>query len=347
MASTSICTPQAATKTVGPLILGSVLHFVIFGVVLGHSGQYYSQFNPRNEGVYPYLVAALLVVNAVDAGMIIDILYGATVSHSGDLTGLSWTLYIQPTILSLIGLLVHPFLLQRCWRANKKLRPTTALPNLVAIAFLALLSFGSGLAVSATAFQARTSGIFVPGNSASAANSFALSLWLSATAAADLLIFLLFLFVVRNSSLGFNNAPAELPRVPSRHGHGQGQGGLLSRIVQTGALSALAAVLNIVLYFAKNKTADHIPAQFVLGPLYTLSVLHALLARRVTESSSYSACPSCYSAPGFALGTRGGGDKLTVNVHTVVETDMRLPSNGGSPDNGSGKLTWPVDGDAV
>ncbi|KAJ7241690.1 hypothetical protein B0H12DRAFT_1236935 [Mycena haematopus] len=315
--------PQPAAATIGPLLLGVVLHFALFGFMLSVTARYFAQFG---GGVYGYLVGALLILNVVEAVINIDVVYRVTVTHFGDgvvLGDQSWTLWIEPTIVSLIGALAHAFFLERCWRATDK--STIAVGVL---GFCALLSLGSGLAVSATAAHSTTATVFISGKPST---SIAMSVWLVATAATDLA--LCALLVV--SAMCFNAKSSSSSSVAfkqQRHREGRS---VLEKIValwvRTGGVSMVVAVLNLVLYFAKDGTADHVLAQYALGPIYTLTAVQVLLARRVPDSA-------VATAASFPLGTR---DKLKVNVHTAVETDMPDGSpDADTTDTGSAKVTW-------
>ncbi|KAF7366794.1 hypothetical protein MSAN_00937700 [Mycena sanguinolenta] len=285
--ASSSCTLPSGT-IVGPLVLGGFLQWLLLGLVLGSAARYYFLLSARNGGLYAYLVGGMLVLNALEAGFNTNTIYRTTVCPLEDPARPEWTLCIQPTVVALIGCLAHAFLLERCWRSTKKSWLTV-----VVLTFFALIALGSGLAVAATAFHTPTTRILIPVTSTSASHSIAMTAWLVMTATADLAILDVLLFVnLRNSIAMLNgaNAVPDLPRVPSRHatGHGQSGGGRRdvltpSRILEMGGLNALATVLNMVLYFAKGKTADHIPAQFAVGSLYTLTILHALLARRAPD----------------------------------------------------------------
>ncbi|KAF8208100.1 hypothetical protein K438DRAFT_1961619 [Mycena galopus ATCC 62051] len=304
----SISTSQMAI--IGPVIVAVGIESFLLGGVLTFGGLYYLRFHLHDGGLYGFIVGALLILNALEAGTDIDVAYHVAITHPNDPDILqTWALWLQPAVLAVIGTLAHAFFIECCWRTAKKSSLVFA-----GLALCGLLSFGSGLAVSATSFHSK---------STPSTSSIPMSIWLASTAATALAIAAILL-----SAHLLHGASARLSWIqPQPRGQAQVQaqsGRTLKRIleltVQTGAVSALTAMVNLILFFVKAGTEYHLLAQYAMGPVYTLTVLATLLARRVPDHAAASS---------FALGTHMAerpADKLKVNVHRVIETD--LPGDG-------------------
>ncbi|KAJ7856559.1 hypothetical protein B0H13DRAFT_1641469 [Mycena leptocephala] len=262
MATSSNCfanpTQSVVNTTLGPLVMGLMLQQFWLGIIAVHGVRYYEQFGRRDDGVSRYLVAALLILNALEAAMDIHVLFRTTVTHYGDYTFVDlqeWTTWAEPGVTAIIGFLAHLFFLARCWRATNK-----SLVIFASLTFLVLLSLGSGLAVSVYFLQVKLftklANLPIP-----------VCFWLVSTAAADTAIALtLSVELLKGKTSSFKRP-----------------GGVVKKIVrlavETGGVTAITAMLNLVLYLAKKSTEYHLLPQYSLCRIYTMTVLVALLER--------------------------------------------------------------------
>ncbi|KAF7343356.1 putative Transmembrane protein [Mycena venus] len=324
---------QSAIKaTLGALVVGGLLQALFFGVLLVHTALYYFKFNYTVLDFYRldcgHLVCALLILNSLEVVMDFHVVYRTAVTlaqltHSEDYCTLFdhqiWTMWLQPGVEGTIGCLAQAFFLNRCWRTTNKLRVVAPV-----LSFCIILSLGSGFAVTVTAFQRKSLIAQIT------QTSIPMSLWLASTVAANLAI----------ASLVF--ADLLNAKTSSSFKRPSGEGGVLRRIVQlpleTGVMSAVLSVLNLVLYFAEKGTAYHLIPQYCLSRIYAISVLVALLARRVPDRDA--AAP--YGSFSLSGPMERTVSKLEVKINKVVESDHPDGSVTGT-DPGSGvdtKTIW-------
>ncbi|KAJ7130369.1 hypothetical protein C8R44DRAFT_829736 [Mycena epipterygia] len=166
-------------QTFGALLLGVVLQQILLGVIMLQTYRYYNLFSTRDCKFYQALVGTLFVLNMLEEGMDIHVLYRTAVVHYGDFAFFdlqTWTMWSEPAVTALIGFIAQVFFTERCWRVTNNSRLILAL-----LALLLLLSFGSGVAVSVSFFQVK---LF----SALAKIPIPITFWLVSTAVTDLTI---------------------------------------------------------------------------------------------------------------------------------------------------------------
>ncbi|KAJ7030619.1 hypothetical protein C8F04DRAFT_1263738 [Mycena alexandri] len=267
-------------NTSGPLVLGSCFQCFLAGMAIIQAARYYTR------------ETRLTYRNAAD--IFNHIVYQTATLHFGNVAyggqG-TWATWVEPAITAAVGAIAHVFFLYRCWLATSKSRTICAFMVL----FLAM-SLGSGIAVAAFLFHAkslsRISTIPVP-----------MGLWLSAAAVTDTVIAIILIV---------------------EHLKNPRDSGVAKKIIQltfeTGAVTAVVAVLNLILYFAIRSTTYHLLAELSLPGIYALSVLTALLNHE-------AAGPRLNS---FVLGGTMTGrveKKVEVKVDRIVERNVLVWSN--------------------
>ncbi|KAJ7151362.1 hypothetical protein C8R43DRAFT_1067569 [Mycena crocata] len=306
MASTTSTPPQSViSSTIGPMVIGILVQSLLFGIILHQGARYFEEFNTRDSPGYRYFVWLLLFLNTFEFVLDCHVIYRTLSTHFGQYEFFdhqTWTMWSEPGVTALIGCLSQAFFIDRCWHVTHKSRPV-----LVFLAFLLCLSFGSGLAVSVSFFKVK---LF----SKLALIPIPISFWLIATAVTDAAIAaILSVELLRNSS-SFNRTRAVVTKI-------------IRLSIETSAITAFTAIVNLILYFALPMTAFHLIPQFSICRVYTITVLVTLLGRddlrkALTETSA------AFSS--FAL-TRPVHDSravnaVEVNVKTVVERDIREQS---------------------
>ncbi|KAJ6588209.1 hypothetical protein B0H19DRAFT_1098349 [Mycena capillaripes] len=278
--------------TVGPMVLGLILQNMFFVAILLQATQYYTRFNYRDGQFYRFTVGVLIILNIFSAAMGIHVHYRTTVTHFGEYHFVdlqTWTAWAEPGLTAIIGFFVHLFFLGRCWSATNRSR-TAALSLL----FLVLLSLGSGLAVSVSFFEVKTF-------SDLATRSIPMSFWLASTAVTNIAIAV----ILSADFLKAFDRPASIVKKT------------LQLMLETSAVTALIALLNLVLYFAKKNTAYHLLAQYSLSRIATVTVLVTLLEREDPRNAAASYGSFALSGPMKERTV----NKVEVKVNTIVERD--------------------------
>ncbi|KAJ6625070.1 hypothetical protein B0H10DRAFT_653326 [Mycena sp. CBHHK59/15] len=231
------------------------------------------------------------------------IIYRTAVVHYGqydyfDLQ--TWTMWAEPGVTAVAGFFAQVFFVERCWRIMDRMWSVLALFTL-----LLLLSLGSGLAVSISFFKvmlfSKLAKIPIP-----------IYFWLISTAFTDATIAAILILGLRRS---MSSTPCKRT------------GNVCSRLIlltmETSAITALVAILNLIFYAAMKETAWHLLPQFSICRVYTLAVLVTLLAR-----DDLRAALDSQTSPSFALsGTRQDRNVncVKVRVRTLL-IRSQLPS---------------------
>ncbi|KAJ7720781.1 hypothetical protein B0H16DRAFT_1738618 [Mycena metata] len=247
---------SSITNILGPLVLSFCLQCFFAGMAVIQATCYYARkarlthrdtADIFNGGI----VGAVLLLIVFGMATAIHTIHQTVTLHFGDVAyggqG-TWATWVEPAITATVGAIAHVFFIHRCWLATNKSRTICGL-----LVLLLLVSLGSGIAVSVFVFHAKSIGristIPVP-----------MGLWLSASAVTDIAIAISLIV---------------------EHLKNTRNSGLMRKIIeltlQTGAVPAVVAVLNFVIYFAMRSTTYHLLAELSLPSIYALSVLAALL----------------------------------------------------------------------
>ncbi|KAJ6565469.1 hypothetical protein DFH09DRAFT_1081633 [Mycena vulgaris] len=304
--------PQSVIEsTVGPLFLGFAAQQLFLGIIFIQASRYFTRFRYQDSKFYVspmatcrrYLVGVLLVLNILEGAMDIHVLYRTMVLHYGDYQYFdlqTWTMWSEPGITAFVGFLAQLFFMERCVKVTKR-SPYV----IVSLALLLLLSLGSGVAVSVSFFNVK---LF----SQLAKIPIPISCWLISTAVTDLTIAGILSIALIRSSSTFVRTETVIFK-------------LIRLSMETSFATAVTAVLNLVLYFAKMTTAYHLLPQFSICRIYTITVLVTLLERdslrhELDGSSSYF---QDYSSFRFCRPreVRTASNAVEVKMTTIIERD--------------------------
>ncbi|KAJ7937663.1 hypothetical protein B0H13DRAFT_1456778, partial [Mycena leptocephala] len=250
-------TQHMVSATFGAMLAGILIQQLLLGSIINQAYNYYYRFHDRDSMFYQYLVAALLTFNALQLAMDMDVIYRTAVTHYGqyeffDLQ--TWTMWAEPGITAVVGLLAQLFFMERCRSLTDRSRPVLAV-----LSILMLFSLGSGIAVSICFFQVRLFSELVK-------IPIPISLWLISTAVTDLAIAGILCRTLHRACTSFKRTKSVLTK-------------LIMLSLETSLCTAVCAILNLILYFVKMSTAYHLIPQFSICRVYTITVLFTLLQR--------------------------------------------------------------------
>ncbi|KAJ7708933.1 hypothetical protein B0H17DRAFT_851566, partial [Mycena rosella] len=254
-------TPSIITATVGPLVLGFAFQQLLLGIIFAQARRYYVGCAAREEKVYSFrvLVGLMVVLNVLEGVMDIHVLYRTTVTHYGDFQYFdmqTWTMWAEPGITALIGFLAQLFFIERCARLSNYS------PYVIAgLSVLALLSLGSGVAVSISFSKVKLFSLL-------AKIPLPIAFWLISTAVTDLAITAILCVALWRSRRKTSYARTET--VISK---------LIRLSIETSLVTAVVALVNLGLYFGMITTAYHLLPQFSICRVYTITVLVTLMTR--------------------------------------------------------------------
>ncbi|KAJ7867824.1 hypothetical protein B0H13DRAFT_1636010, partial [Mycena leptocephala] len=269
--------PQSVIKsTVGAMVVGLMIQQLLLGMIVLWGSRYYVRFHFRDTWFYQSIVGALLVLNALEFSMDFHVLYRTTVTYYGQYAFFdlqTWTMWAEPGITvyhsliypniealtswrAAIGLLAQVFFIQRCWKVTHE-----SWPVLIFLVFLLLLCFGPGMAVSVSFAMVR---LF----SQIAKISIPICLWLISTAVTDVAIAGILCTKLYRSNSDFKRTGAVVRRI-------------MYLSVETSAITAFIATVNLVFYFTWKDSAWHLVPQFSICRVYTITVLVTLLSATI------------------------------------------------------------------
>ncbi|KAK6977605.1 hypothetical protein R3P38DRAFT_518909 [Favolaschia claudopus] len=256
----------------GPLLLGLILSTGAYGVMCVQMLLYYQSFK-RDARWIRYFILYLLFAETVNLLFEIGIVYEPLIVRYGqcqicvfpptfphDHPGSQRALIVSPLLIpgdaiSIVAVST-PVQIFTAWRISV-ITNSIIFPLIITV--LSVVSFGGGLFVSIFAAirnEFREFQSFAP----------TVILWLVTSAVCDFLITIILTYSLTTRKTGFTAVDGQINRI-------------IRLTVQTGAITAAAALADVILFLAfPGSTLNFIP-DFPLSKLYTISLLSTLNAR--------------------------------------------------------------------
>lgn len=256
--STVFLPPASAVSTsLGPLLTVIMIEQFLLGIVCSQATTYF-RYHFCGDGRFIRSIVTFLVVLTIFLGALDFVaIYQTTILDFGNFNKFdlqNWTGWVEPGVTALVALIAHIFYIGRCWTI------TRSLPFVVFLGIVALLAFASGITVSVYCF--------VLGRLSELAGAKVTSyIWFLSTSICDLSIAsFLAVYFWRNTSV-VRNTNVMLSR-------------LRRTTIEAGSLTAVCALLNLILFATLAPSSYYLLAQYSMSHLYTLSVLYTLLGRQ-------------------------------------------------------------------
>ncbi|EIM84424.1 uncharacterized protein STEHIDRAFT_123222 [Stereum hirsutum FP-91666 SS1] len=238
----------------GPILVGTFLNILLYGVFIAQVYMYYTTYH-RDRLSLRIFIALLVVADTLNTAFQMEQNYDAMVSHFGDVGFIqkaTWVFRTEPAMTALIEMLVQIFY---AWRI--KVLSSSMWATLLVLLF-AILQCLAGIATAVAV-------AFVPDFLHFRVFKPAVIVWLSCTAICDCLITLILVLYLRKHKTG-----------------AQVTDGLVDKIVlltvQTGALTSIIATIDLILFVA-SPSGLHLAFNIPLSKLYTNALLSSLNAR--------------------------------------------------------------------
>ncbi|KAJ7016258.1 hypothetical protein C8F04DRAFT_1163353 [Mycena alexandri] len=247
------------TVLFGPMLLGVLLNTLLYGIMLVQVMVYYSRYM-SDRPWFRYLVSYLVLIETVDLVCDIGIIYEPLILRYGT----PEALLVSPVMLRadavLTVLISTPTQFFIAWRIYAVTRSLT-LPALIVL--LSLISFGGGVATTAV--------VSAHPNYADFSRFHAeVITWLTSSTLCD---------IVLTTSL--------VHSLWTRKTRGGSTDSYVSKIirltVQTGSITAAAAMLDVIFFLAIPNTTFNFMIDFPLSKLYTNALISTLNARSWRE----------------------------------------------------------------
>ncbi|KAJ7354395.1 hypothetical protein DFH08DRAFT_854743 [Mycena albidolilacea] len=240
----------------GPMLIGVVLNMILYGVVCIQTFTYFQRY-PNDSAWIRCFMMYLIVVETANVVVELGIIYEPLIIHYGKAAALA----ISPTLLPgdpvLISVVSAPIQIFTAWRMSV-ITGSLILPALITL--LSFGSFGSGIIVSINVFmhpEFRSFETFTT----------EVIVWLVLSAVCDVVITAGMTHALYSRKTGFSVVDGQINRI-------------IRLTLETGALTAITALVDMILFLVFPRTTVNFIVDFPLSALYTCSILAMLNSRQ-------------------------------------------------------------------
>ncbi|KAI9063373.1 hypothetical protein FKP32DRAFT_1676424 [Trametes sanguinea] len=249
--------------TMGPLLIGVILAAVMYGVSCSQMYYYYTRYQ-RDPWHIKLLVTAVWTTDSIHQALISHSVYWYLITEYGNptaLTLLSKTIIIEVFFNAFTGLFVQSFFAARVYKlSGNKVYLVIPVALLIAGEFAVAMAYS----IKALYFKTFADLVQIKGLSISI-NAFA--------AAGDVCIAAILCTILHNSRTGFNKSNTLINK-------------LMVFAVNTGLLTSVCACLSLITILALPNTFVYICFFFLVGRLYSNSLMATLNARKSLRDAS-------------------------------------------------------------
>ncbi|KAF7361032.1 hypothetical protein MSAN_01133600 [Mycena sanguinolenta] len=258
---------EPQTLLAGPLFVGAVLNWALFGALVIQLYDYHSYFRSRDRFLIKILVHWVSTVALVQTVFVTHTAWWLLVRNWGISDGVPWTGTYIPILNGLASGSVQGFYAWRIWHFEIRFLNMFGIKYIVktsavVIILTALTQFAAGIWVAIEFIRASRNIADIALIRAPAET------WLIGSFVCDLLIAVVMVFLLITVRRGSNNKHTMMVI-----------NNLIVNTVETGAITAVLALTELILYVTSPNTYMHIAVEFVLGRLYCNVLLAALNGR--------------------------------------------------------------------
>ncbi|KAJ7126649.1 hypothetical protein C8R46DRAFT_1104322 [Mycena filopes] len=239
----------------GPMLIGLLFSTAVYGVMSVQMLLYYQMYK-KDAAWIRYFVFYLFIAESVNLAVQVGIVYEPLIVRYGAQHALIVSPLLLPGDAISIVMASTPIQLFTAWRISV-ITGSIVIPLLISV--LAIISFGGGLLVT----------VFVSiRNEFQQFQSFswAVIIWLVSSAVVDVLIAAKLTHSLSSRKTGFSAMDGQINRI-------------IRLTVQTGAITAVVALADVILFLVFPTTTLQFIVDFPLSKLYTICLLSTLNAR--------------------------------------------------------------------
>ncbi|KAJ7185066.1 hypothetical protein C8R46DRAFT_1065810 [Mycena filopes] len=256
------------TLLFGPMLLGVLFNTLLYGIMLVQVLLYYNRYT-NDRPWFRYLVLYLVVVETVDLVCDVGIIWEPLILHYGR----PEALLVAPVMLRadavLTVLISTPTQLFIAWRIYAVTR-SFLLPTIIAL--LSLLSFGGGVAVTAVVTAHPKFADFPQFQTE-------VITWLVSSTVCDITLTAALVRSLWTRKTRNGSTDSYITK-------------MIRLTVQTGSITAVGALLDVIFFLALPHTAFNFMVDFPLSKLYTNALISTLNARSWREEVSRAPAPN-------------------------------------------------------
>ncbi|KAK7014363.1 hypothetical protein R3P38DRAFT_3401062 [Favolaschia claudopus] len=269
----------------GPLFIGSLFNWTLLGTLVIQTYVYYSSGFKDTKWIKAIIISVLCldIVQTVFATHAVWQILILGWGNPLTFVELPWTSYTFPVMSGTVAALVQFFFSWRIWVLG---RNTVAYVVAIAIDLIAVMQMVAGLAggIQTAFIPIEKVGELKP----------QFTIWLAGSFGADVLIVVFMLWILHQNKGGIAATNGLIDQ-------------LTVRVVHSGAITALAAGVELVLFIRMPSTFVHDTPALFLGKLYSNVLLANLNTRRrndTTYSSGGITSVNSSTHPMFSIGNR-------------------------------------------
>ncbi|KAJ7502601.1 hypothetical protein B0H11DRAFT_644247 [Mycena galericulata] len=239
----------------GPMLIGVLLNMMLYGVVFIQMVAYFERY-PNDSTWIRCLMLYLFLVATANVFIESGILYQPLIMQYGEQASFLVSPKLLPGDSILIAIVSAPIQLFTAWRISV-ITGSFIVPTLIGL--LSLTSFAGGILVSIMVFmnpEFRNFDVF----------STEVTLWLVSSAVCDVSIAIAMSYSLWKRKTGFSRVDGQINRI-------------VRLTVETGTVTAVAALVDVLLFKLFPNTSLNFIVDYPLSNLYTCSILAMLNSR--------------------------------------------------------------------
>ncbi|KAI0926841.1 hypothetical protein AcW1_007756 [Taiwanofungus camphoratus] len=243
-----------AAVTYGPIFVGVVFNIVLYGIMITQTFLYFTVYK-RDKLWMKLFVALLFLCDTLNCAFDIAFVYIPLVNGFGNVDGLnyaSWVFGTDPAMTSIIAMFVQMFF---AWRVKVL---TGSTPAVIFIMFCSFCQWCGGIGTSIAVGM-------IPMFTHFQRFEVIVIIWLAFSAVADSAITTALVWHLRSHKTGFSGTDDVVNRI-------------IRLTVQTGLVTALCAIIDLILFLA-TPSGLHLIFNLPLSKLYTNSLMSSLNSR--------------------------------------------------------------------
>ncbi|KAI0751311.1 hypothetical protein C8Q80DRAFT_566226 [Daedaleopsis nitida] len=301
-------------ETMGALLIGVIISGVMYGISCSQIYYYYSRY-PNDKQTIKLLVMAVWTADTIHQALISHSIYWYLVTEYGNssaMTLLNKTIVVEVLFNGFTGLFVQGFFAMRVYKLSEK-----KLYLFVPVALLVVAEFGVSVVYTIKAFGLHT---FID-----LTQLRGLSICMNVfAAAADVAIAAILCTILHTSRTNFARSNTLINK-------------LIVFAVNTGLLTSVCACISLITFFTVPDTFIYICFYFLIGRLYSNSLMATLNARQSLREAA-STNDVSLSLRDLQPGTNSNlaqytrrGDGIAIRIETTH--DMKHDGPDGELDN--------------
>ncbi|KAJ7499482.1 hypothetical protein FB451DRAFT_1205619 [Mycena latifolia] len=305
---------------VGPVFIASILNWLFMGTLIMQLYTYYQTF-PTDMVILRILVYGLFLVDVAQTAILTHHGWFFIVTTWGDPAGfdvLPWTASMLPVLCGFVSATVQIFYSWRIWilSPNRFLRAVSIL-----IVLIALVQGLAGIITGFLSLHPPTQENLIrlhPG----------FSLWLAGSFAVDVLITACMTYILSQAKQKTTWNPTETMLTTLMH-----------RVIQTGAASAICAAIDLALFVGVPSTNFHFVPAYILGKVYTNSLMLTLNLRRPTAAHNKVQAPES-ELNSYRMDDTRGRSTGGIHISRTVDVEATHPDIWTQKDNQEANTTF-------